>query len=791
MSWAALSMDGWRDAAVRPYGESDPDGFEKVEIDGGPAGVVIDRGPQRDGGPSRWIGGPEAALAPHGRGRGWGMIGDAARRRTVCELLAATGEPEASDSGPGLRAVVRALLGREARNAMVSIPDLPEWDEARRSELLDALGARLRDESRSPRPTLLWRSVAVVHAALAARHVLPQPGRRITTIAHDHGGLEVQTFVLAEATGHAGHVAPLREHFGHRIAPHFGLSTLARTIDAGLAVQHPELAEGRLEDRRLGALVLLGEQLPPVLRRDGGTWFRLSGDVCFENPHLDQIAIPDVGDDLLVVTPAHGLWRDVLRAALPPAIFLTPMDIARGAYEAAQLVAAGLPHYLQRLEPVRLAVRGRDEPEWADLIPDGANAPANAVHDAPLENALRWPDAAERIAFSLLRGTTEVRSVEAVREGVPAGPVTIRIRQEPGQSFAEVEVGAVGGPLRVDPIRLHWNDLPPDPRSPEQVLDDLREPVPAVPDRYAEVSHPAAWEATGQKPALMEVLRREEPGPIYDVLRTVVLHGPGGIHLNGRFWCVGTDGDVPEGFAERSVTLDTWLMRAAGEVARQMAAPHAGALPNRWFLAASWCYTRCPESIQDVALTALEARAARRRHPAHGYKADGIILPQAAGRTISDPARLERLIEAMLALPDWSNHDVAALAFALGRREAAPALLTPNVRARIGRRLVDELRSTAGSEKVGYRLVYQLRLVAGLLRAREAAPRALLAGREPVAEGIADALQACISRKHPQRCESRAIGRALDQAPELVAMLRGEGGRTDVISALERVDRDE
>ena len=311
-----------------------------------------------------------------------------------------------------------------------------------------------------------------------------------------------------------------------------------------------------------------------------------------------------------------------------------------------------------------------------------------------------------------------------------------------------------------------------------------------MPDRYAELSHPAAWEANGTKLALMNALLGEEPGPVYDVLSKVVLHGPGGIHLNGRFWCVGTDGDVPENFVAQSEVLDAWLIRAEEKVATQMATPHAGKVFNRWFLAASWCYTRCPESVQDVALTALEARAAGRHHPAHGFASDGTILPQAAGRTISDAPRLERLIEAMLALPVWSNHDVAALAFALGRRGAAPALLTPNVRVRIGSRLIEELRGTAGSKKVGYRLVYQLRLVAGLLRAREAAPRALLAGREPVAEGIAVALEACLRRKHPQWCKSRSIGRALDQAPELVAMLRGEGGRTDVIGALERVDRD-
>lgn len=36
---------------------------------------------------SRWLGGAQASLAPHGRGEGWGDVGRIERRRAIRELL--------------------------------------------------------------------------------------------------------------------------------------------------------------------------------------------------------------------------------------------------------------------------------------------------------------------------------------------------------------------------------------------------------------------------------------------------------------------------------------------------------------------------------------------------------------------------------------------------------------------------------------------------------------------------------------------------------------------------------
>ena len=75
-----LDLNGRFDVAARDWSPEDPTLRldPPVTVDGGVAApVVVVGGETRP----RLIAGPQAILAPHGRGEGWGPIGAADRRR--------------------------------------------------------------------------------------------------------------------------------------------------------------------------------------------------------------------------------------------------------------------------------------------------------------------------------------------------------------------------------------------------------------------------------------------------------------------------------------------------------------------------------------------------------------------------------------------------------------------------------------------------------------------------------------------------------------------------------------
>ena len=80
-------LNGWSDRVARNW-DIQPDGEVKVG-DTHLGGAILRPSVVRlgDGRGERWIGGAQAALAPHGLGTGWGNVGQPDRRRSVSSVL--------------------------------------------------------------------------------------------------------------------------------------------------------------------------------------------------------------------------------------------------------------------------------------------------------------------------------------------------------------------------------------------------------------------------------------------------------------------------------------------------------------------------------------------------------------------------------------------------------------------------------------------------------------------------------------------------------------------------------
>src|SRR3546814_113014 len=136
----------------------------------------------------RWVGGLQAALAPHGRGPGWGQIGAEENRVFWADVLAAlTFDALTKEQSEAVAAFLDAFI-EEPTAAHVTVPDAPSFDEAARDRLL-----RLLSRTRRLRATLLWRPIAAILGWLEEpsdrRGFQPIQGQRIGVLSVMGNGL--------------------------------------------------------------------------------------------------------------------------------------------------------------------------------------------------------------------------------------------------------------------------------------------------------------------------------------------------------------------------------------------------------------------------------------------------------------------------------------------------------------------------------------------------------------------------------------------------------------------------
>src|SRR3954452_4356184 len=108
---SGIDLNGWQDVAARDWDPEEPDErlSEPMILDGGFKSVAIT---QLSG---ERIGGPQASLAPHGRGKGWGPIGAEDRRVSIVEVCDAI-VMSAPDVDIGAYAAAVDALSRDAED---------------------------------------------------------------------------------------------------------------------------------------------------------------------------------------------------------------------------------------------------------------------------------------------------------------------------------------------------------------------------------------------------------------------------------------------------------------------------------------------------------------------------------------------------------------------------------------------------------------------------------------------------------------------------------------------------
>lgn len=783
-----LNINGWHDQAARDWNLESPKENTLADLDGGWGSVAV-----RDSA-GRWIGGPQALLAPHGRGRGWGELGAPARRVFLRDALAKIRE-DAGEPRDVLAAAVAALT-RDAQHLVFAVPDTPEFDEAARAALLDVM----------PGHRLLWRSVAAFLGAMQSGSITPaDEGLSFRFLIHTGKGFEAQSLRLRRDGSRPAHLAPEREGPGTMQWPELGLEPMLQTVSERVADANPNLREEPCEPSALPIKRLLGVARAhdrEILRHDNGTWIEcvaplLDADdvIGKQASKLSECAQPTVQRTFLV-TPVASAIRDklcdVLRPLCPELQLLPWNAIARGCLHAGRLIEQGLPHYFDRLTPVSLAVfdPATGEPLFENLIRAEATVPANSEYVSQPFAGLKWPRGKREMSFYILKADREVRHWQVdMREG-PTGdvPVVLRLRQTPGQSWAKLSLTSQDWePLSRAPILLDWAGLAPIDMTPDEVLEALRTPPPIIPHRLVEAAHSDFWigieglrgmnamlcgtDGDGRKIAdLSAMLPRQRRDPV-SFARTRAINSDGQLPQ-----------DVPE---EARLAFERLLGHASDQVLQ--ATSHSPLRSNHELKIVTWSFTRCPGEVQERLVEAVEGYAHEREHPLHrGARRCKTVIIQGAGRAVTGDARLRRLLRALAALPPDTD-TMNALGMILSRRAEAPGALDRELTTSISAILAQQLERLLQRQSFKILFFNTLSALAGLFRYREIDRNVLLNGKDPFASQMHSTITHFISSFSTQKQLDRKTQSALSLLQSIQSYLEG-GGDPNLLEKIDKAD---
>lgn len=793
-----LDISGWLDVAARDWDADDAENTkndtQKVQILDGGAGSVAVKDNQ-----GRWIGGPQAILAPHGLGAGWGDIGAPERRLSISECLSniVSGLPGSPDASQALAAAVEGL-GRHAELHMLNVPDLPELDEGARGRLLSIFPRRMRP------PRLLWRPVALFLETLrVGRITRADLGRSFGFLIHSSNGFEFQSLRLCEDRGHREHLAPERDGYGVLIGSEMGLQQISQRVNEVVYRVNPVLADktfGRIE---IASKLLTGQIAPGtkhVVRQNNGLWAELMTPHSMDLPQSDtwiEEICAEMDDceglkNLFFATPVKAALADEILARLKQKVPATErvswQGLASGALKAGRLIERGLPHYFDRLTPISLAVFQGNEPVFSDLIGEKDTLPANKEFVSKPYRDLEWPASKKMIEFFVLKGDTEVRHWVASMVEAPdrITPVELVLRQTPGQSWAKLQLSSPNWELlHRNPISLNWDNLQPLDVSPEEILQRLRRPPPTIPNRIIEQAHKDFWFGSPKFRGIIEAL---DTGEINAAAMSAFLNRRMKTNFffgaAERVWPIGTDGELPVDLTnDHLIAFDKNITSIVGGIAQALK-KHNALASNDELRCLTWMFTRCPDEIQTAIVEALEADLAGKRHPLLEPLRAKTVLVQGAGRAVTGVERIRRILRVLTTVPPYkdtkppNSNTFAALAMILARRKEAPLALDEELVTRIARIVSLELANVAGAnnpKQFKTRFKNALSALAGLFRYREIQPFALLRSENREASKLASDLESI--NKALKRAGAK-VPQAEDKITlvgELLKLLEGKG----------------
>lgn len=660
---------------------------------------------------NRWVGGAQVALAPHGKGLGWGQIGAAENRIFLNDVLDRLAEDDAEATQAAAFGGFLEEQTKHADGAVFAVPDISNFDEAARDRLLRLL----RHASRLRSTTLLWRPIAAIlgwiKASAHARTFQPSEGLRIAVLSLMGSGIQVADAKLIreswsdseiwvperDRAGVAVSGACAGENLAHRVAREFADSLRVPEREALLGINAPwRISVGERPEFEL-------------LRMPNRSWRKLpdiaGGDIALALEGLPRTVgeLLDEADALLVEGPmaGHVAWVDaILRAAGwragRPVHRAEKGLVAKGCLEAALRAHAGAPVYYDFLPQLEIYARVADELRFVELIPKNTRLLGGKAYKGDAPGDFVIDKGATRLTFYLFK--EDFSKGRKAEDDLPEKTtsqhrIRVSVEQVPGQGFARVRIESdTFEALRRKPLELDWSRMEIVEQSREEILAaPVERSGLAYPDTVSIKGHPLHWHSghragnlldqlqtyvdlpllrgnavEGTAHAALKVLRerfRRPENPAFVARKMGVL-----CNDQGSFRALDSDGKLPSSSGDLAVPyeaerlLDTALAKVGQEFDRLIArksAPAVSTLVGDIAGFATWCFWRCPPSITDFLLEFYEGS---RIFPIHH-----ILRREGVGRIVHQPEHLDRYFAVVDAKLGADGLLAAAEFSALGR----------------------------------------------------------------------------------------------------------------------------
>ncbi len=781
-----FDVNGWRDGVARNWvarpGDEEEIGVVRV-VEGAVLSEVVRVGSGRD---SRWIGGSQADLAPHGRGGGWGATGQTERRLAVSSLI------QTDSAAPAILAAAFSGLAQGASHSVAAIEDSDRTTEPMQERLFAALAS-----ARAGKSLLVWRSVLSVLQALEdeALKGAVRDGAIIGVVGHVDAGFSVQTLrIRAESRGGDLLLAPERRQVGRLVASSLGYEGLVSTAMEQVMAFAPDSRSDHFRSARsIGRLAFGLPTAPEPLRRANGDW-----DILVPPQDLDLLPL-DADDALQSALPACDIVlfesltegqarRAVLghvRSVLSDQVTALPATaVAKGALIAAERHAAGRPVYFDFLPRIATIVQGQDGAMSYDLIDAGETLPAGSVYRSPRPARFALEAGKERFRVYLRKETHQAprkAEIEVGMQSQRAAPVDMWVEQMPAAGRAKILMQA---PTLSRQFTVDWDTAEVLDSTWEDLLSDLGTPPPTIPKRLVLPCGLIAWNDSPRGPGLITLLAQNarKARPDWEELATKLSARPQGQY------CISSDGQVPPDAPVDAVEQLDDLTQRAMFIAQRMAdgAMATDTTPLRFL---TWQFRRCPREVASLLLDAWDARSHGRTHPFATSPQAWILIRQGLGRIVRGRDHESAALASLLRTPAtaWAwREETAAAAFLLSRSDDCPPMLERADVDRLGARVIAEFDENHGSEYT--RFNYAPFLLVGLLRWRMKSARALVAGHDPLADAFVRAVErAADDMTRRARRQSKLQQVAARWLPILSATLdelRGSGQNPDLLAAI-------
>lgn len=772
-------LNGWRDTAFRNWNilPGEEIKFGRFSSESGLKPVIVKSGDEKTG---KWIGGPQANIAPHGLGDGWGEIGKLDRRRAVLEIL-----DQDRDASKDLLGASLEGLAKNADFGVVGIEDLTTTTELFQERLLGGLSA-----AKVGSKLLVWRPVLAALQFIELGY--SDENTSVGIISHSAEGFSVQNLRIRKTECRGQSIlAPERRNYGSLVKSKLGYNGLWNIARKAVA---EKLENVRFLDPELikstPKLALGFECKTELLKKRTGDWIKLdppqtisldSSDLVlgsFDNiKNCDVILL-----ETLCTGPVRSFLKDTFSTLFPrKIILLEEASVAEGALCAAERFSNGCPVYFDFLPQISTIIQSKDGAENFDLINEGETVAAGQLYKSKDPATFGIQSRQSNLTVYLLKENEKwprKATISLGSEVQEPTPIDLSIEQRPASGRAKLQLNSavLGRHFSID-----WDKAEEVEKDWGSLIEELGGFYPSVPTRLVLPNGLFSWEESMRSDGLFNILEQnvDRDKPDWETLANQLSARP------FKKYAISSDGKIPKNIPHEAVeqlkklterAVDLLQKRIDGEIKTD----------NHSLKFLTWQFRNCPQKVTEWLLDCATRKSLGKAHPFAPKKANDVLIYQGLGRTSKTKEMEQAVLNLILKKPldKWQwRIETACLAFLLSRSETAPSLLTRTDVEHISKRVVFEFRQAIGGTYTTFN--YAPFLLVGLLRWRIVEPNALVVGEDKIATKFGQCVEKTIqdlsARRYSSAQMEQAHSRYVTILEDILSELEGEGRNPDLL----------